>query len=127
MGSMYGCHCFICDYIGEKRGSCKDKCPVSTPDCVNCDGCNRNLERGGNGERKPSTSEKPGNIRNGPEPTHLPQYQCPHRKLARAGEDEVLERLYRRETRTKRRALHAITNRAKAYQCIASTPTLRTS
>ncbi|KAL0078124.1 hypothetical protein F4703DRAFT_1933197 [Phycomyces blakesleeanus] len=91
-------HCLSCNYIGEEGGVVKDKFPVRIPDGVNRDGGNLNLEKGGNGGRKPSTSEKPGNVRNGPGRTHLPPYQCPHGKLARAGEDEMLERVHRRDT-----------------------------
>ncbi|OAD74552.1 hypothetical protein PHYBLDRAFT_67529 [Phycomyces blakesleeanus NRRL 1555(-)] len=91
MGFIYGSHCLSCNYIGEEGGVVKDKCPVHTPDDVNHDRGNRNLKRGGYGGRKPSMSEKPGNIRNEPGWTHLPQHQCPHRKLAGAGEDEMLE------------------------------------
>ncbi|KAL0091891.1 hypothetical protein J3Q64DRAFT_1846612, partial [Phycomyces blakesleeanus] len=74
MGSIYGSHCLGCNNIEEEGGVVKDKFPVRAPDGVNRNGCNRNLERGGNGRRKPSTSEKPGNIRNRPRRTQLLQF-----------------------------------------------------
>ncbi|KAL0087405.1 hypothetical protein J3Q64DRAFT_1697948 [Phycomyces blakesleeanus] len=61
------------------------------------DGRNRNLKRRVNGRKRPSNSEKLDNIRNRPIQTQLLQYQRPYRKIARAGKDEMSERVYHRE------------------------------
>ncbi|OAD76583.1 hypothetical protein PHYBLDRAFT_165111 [Phycomyces blakesleeanus NRRL 1555(-)] len=94
MRSTHGHHCISCDYIGNLSLTVSLSSQMCAPNVVNRGGGNRNLKRGGNGTRKPSTSEQPTNVKNRPGLRRLLQHQPPYWKLARAKKDKMLERVY---------------------------------